>query len=181
MIQKVLYVLIFPNGKKYVGYSCERRGIVSRWWSHKCEAYRVNGEDYNSKKNRAIRKYGWKNIEKKILLLSDDVLYCKDMETQIIAAWNLRDDKYGYNMTAGGDGQISRECSLETKKKISESNKGKLAGNKHHMAKIRRFKNIKTGDVVEGNNAELSRIYGWNMFNMSGRGKSKGWEMLDRL
>jgi group I intron endonuclease len=173
-----VYILIFPNGKRYVGYSLDKQGIKSRWSKHKWEAFRQKSKDYNSKKNRAIRRYGWNNIHKKILVISDNEDYCKELEIKLIAAWNLQDDRFGYNCTAGGDGQTCRPCSQATKDKISVANKGKLVGEKHHMAKVRRFMNEKTGQIVEGLNNILSKKYGWNVGNMSSRKKSCGWSII---
>ena len=132
---------IFPNGKIYIGKTKttieERAG--------------VNGCRYgdNTLVGRAIRKYGWINVKKKILIsgLSKDDANIK--ERDLIAKYDSTNKKIGYNLTLGGDGgavvghtvseetkhkigeknritRLGKKLSEETRKKISESNKGRV-------------------------------------------------------
>jgi group I intron endonuclease len=133
-IIKGVYCLTFPNGKRYVGISFGKKGILNRWKGEALEAKRPKN---NSKLANAIRKYGWENVNKEIIIIIDDEKRMKNIETQLIALWNLQNDNYGYNMTAGGDGcknvipwNKGKEHSPETRKKISVANKGKGIGRK---------------------------------------------------
>lgn len=103
------------NGKRYVGITC--RTPEERW---------QNGTRYTHNEHfyRAIQKYGWDGFDHIILhrgLNKDDA--CK-LEVKYIRDWKLRDDKFGYNMTDGGEGCPGRVLSEETKAKISKSHIG---------------------------------------------------------
>ena len=146
-----VYKHTFPNGKIYVGITCQKP--QNRW-----------GKDGSGYKNqtliyRAIQKYGWDNIKHTILCekLSEEAA-CKK-EQEFISIFNSANPKYGYNNTYGGEhckhtlisrsklskaklGKPSnrKNCTLseESKLKISKSKKGKLVGadnpmyGKHH-------------------------------------------------
>lgn len=114
-----VYCLLFPNGKKYIGYTI-KQGFEIRFNDHYKDAY-TRKKQQNYLKSKAIRKYGWNNIEKKVLIISDDQDYCKLMEKQLIAAWKTNNIDYGYNSTSGGDGCNNHKHSEETKMKMRES------------------------------------------------------------
>lgn len=110
------------TGKYYIGQTTKT--IEQRWKGH------VN----NSKKDkpygifqRAIKKYGEENWEHEVLEsdISEEIL--NEREIFHIAKWNSSDTRYGYNLTEGGEGVIPNE---ETRKKLSESHKGKTPWNK---------------------------------------------------
>lgn len=109
------------NGKKYVGQTCV--GAENRWGK--------NGHNYLQKRNgrysqpifaHAILKYGWDNFEHKVVknhLTKEDA---DALERSLIESLSTTDSKYGYNSRDGGsNGSLSEE----TKKKISESLRGK--------------------------------------------------------
>jgi len=90
-----LYVLEFPNGKKYLGISVNPQE-------------RFRGHIYSSHKSTdllvysAFRKYGAENIKLRILC-TGYVNYIKDLEIKAIAQFKTRDPKFGYNVSIGGD------------------------------------------------------------------------------
>jgi group I intron endonuclease len=121
------------NNKVYVGITSRR---PEKRWDYGC-GYRGQRYFY-----RAIQKYGWDNFEHIIFaenLTQDEA--CK-MEICLIALYQTNNSKYGYNLSAGGDGGTTgiswsderrrhmsekmkgRKISEETKRKISESHKG---------------------------------------------------------
>lgn len=101
------------NGKKYVGITKQKP--ETRWHS---------GNGYNNSEYfwRAIKKYGWKNFEHKILFENLTKEEAEKIEVQLIAEWKTTNRSYGYNIANGGNhiGSISEE----TKKKISKKHKG---------------------------------------------------------
>jgi len=114
-----IYKLTFPNGKVYIG---QTGNFKARMREHK-----------NSKANytvsRAIRKYGWENIQTEILLTCGAQI---DMyERQYIRLLKSNEKELGYNVESGGN--LKKFVSLETRKKLSETHKGLLAGEKHPM------------------------------------------------
>lgn len=133
----LIYKIIFPNGRIYIGQTtCS---LKCRKQQHLYEANRPSGERYSYKLYRAIRKYSDQ--------LRWEVLYDNIPEDQLniaeICAIYTFDSYYnGYNSTLGGDGNRGyvpsqetrnklsiinqgKRLSAETKKKISESGKGK--------------------------------------------------------
>lgn len=84
---------ICPNKKVYIGItSCKP---TRRW---------ANGSGYpnNPYFTNAILKYGWDNIEHKILFENLEEKVAKDIEIKLISIWKSQD--MCYNITDGGDG-----------------------------------------------------------------------------
>ena len=86
-----VYCHTFPNGKKYIGISCE------------CEKRWNNGNGYNSqpKMKKAIQKYGWENIKHETVLDGLSKEQANKLEKYLIAELNTIQN--GYNVTIGGD------------------------------------------------------------------------------
>lgn len=113
------------NGKKYIGITCLKPNI--RWGA--------NGRNYKECPHfwNAIQKYGWDNFDHEILaegLSKDDAA---EMERRLICEMNTRDPRNGYNVAAGGYSQpgednpfYGRTHSIETRRKIVESNKRRV-------------------------------------------------------
>lgn len=70
-----VYIHIFPNQKKYVGITGQR--TKDRW--------RVNGNGYKPQKlvYRAIKKYGWENIEHIIVAENLSVTKAGELEKKL--------------------------------------------------------------------------------------------------
>ena len=117
-----VYIHIFPNNKVYIGIT--RNRIDIRW---------ANGKGYKKQKvmSNAINKYGWKNIEHKVLYENLTKEEAEQKEIELIAFYKSNQRKYGYNIENGGN--CVGKMSEETKKKISKSNIGKNTGIKNGM------------------------------------------------
>ena len=117
-----VYIHIFPNNKVYIGITRNRTDI--RW---------ANGKGYKSQKvmSNAINKYGWKNIEHKVLYENLTKEEAEQKEIELIAFYKSNQRKCGYNIENGGN--CVGKMSEETKKKISKSNIGKNTGIKNGM------------------------------------------------
>lgn len=109
-----VYIHIFPNNKVYIGMTCQEP--KERWKRGK--AYKENRHLYN-----AINKYGWDNIEHKILFDNLEKEDAELKEINLIKEYKANDNQYGYNIEYGGchNGKTSEQ----TKRKISMANKGK--------------------------------------------------------
>lgn len=120
-----IYKITSPKGRIYIGQSCD---IKDRWYDYTslwCE---------NQKKiYRSLKKHGVKNhtfeiihiLEQVNLTKSEIIKELNKLETYYIKEFNSfagGNKKNGLNLTKGGD---NRECSEETKRKISKANKGK--------------------------------------------------------
>ena len=111
-----LYMHISPNGKKYVGITCQKP--EKRW--RKGKGYIKNEYFY-----RAIQKYGWDNFQH--LIIFDDLTEdeANRLEEEYIRKYNLTDHNFGYNLHTGG---LHHTETQETKEKISNSRKGLMVG-----------------------------------------------------
>lgn len=126
-----VYMHIFPNNKVYVGITCRKPKY--RW---------DNGNGYKNNKymTNAIQKYGWNNIEHKILFTDLMKEEAERKEIELIAFYKSNQRKYGYNILEGGNAKDGlpedirkiialkhkgKSLTEEHKKKISEAEKGK--------------------------------------------------------
>lgn len=136
MEEKKYYVYkhTFPNNKVYIGIT--RQEPEKRW---------KNGLGYNAHQpimKRAIKKYGWQNIKHEILFENLTKEQACKKEIELITLYDSTNKQKGYNVSQGGEGttgvkptieskeknriaHLGKKASLETRKKISESNKGK--------------------------------------------------------
>ena len=104
----IVYVHICPNNKKYIGItklSPNRRWKNGKGYKHCVLFY------------KAIKKYGWENIEHKILFENLNKKDACQKEQQLIAFYKSNNSQYGYNITNGGN--TTATFTNEIKKKIS--------------------------------------------------------------
>ena len=106
-----------PVGKFYKGMSIYT--MEKRMREHKKKMMSgTNHPFYN-----ALRKYGWNNFKWTVLYESECIEDLEHAEKFYIKKFKTYDRKYGYNLRLGGEG--GGKLSEETKRKISESRKGK--------------------------------------------------------
>ena len=110
----VVYKHTCPNSKVYVGITCQK--VSQRW--RKGKGYRNNVYF-----TRAIQKYSWDKISHDILFVDLTKEEAEAKERELIAFYKSDNPKFGYNITHGGE--TTGKFSEETKRKISESNRGK--------------------------------------------------------
>ncbi len=106
------------NGKSYIGQTV--KSLESRKNEHK----RSLNDFYFI---RALRKYGFDSFEWGVLEYCDSKEELDEMEFHYIKQYGSFRPS-GYNMTLGGEGSLGWKPSVETKKKISNSKKGKSIG-----------------------------------------------------
>lgn len=102
------------NSKIYIGIT---KQTPSSRWGMGGQRYKDSPRFWN-----AIQKYGWDNFEHKILfseLTKDEA--CKK-EIELIKQYNSNDDRYGYNMTSGGEQHY--HFTGEVKQKLKEQKLG---------------------------------------------------------
>lgn len=154
----LVYMHITPNNKKYIGITSLKP--KERWNS----GY---GYSHNTLFFRAIKKYGWNNIEHKILYENLSQEEAEQKEIELISTFKTNNSKYGYNIENGGNstGKLSKETKRklseahkgkkfteEHKRKISEGNKGKTISNEHKKIlseKMKKDNPSKREDVKE--------------------------------
>ena len=114
------------NGKRYVGITC--KDPEYRWG--------VNGSKYKSSPHfySAIQRYGWDNFEHVVLLSGLTKEQACALERKLINKWQTRNNKFGYNISEGGNQgpalfgkdnpNFGKERSEEYRRHISESQMG---------------------------------------------------------
>lgn len=142
-----VYCLTFPNGKRYVGISFGKKGIKKRWEFYRGDTWKK--QDHNRKLYNALNKYGSENIKYEVILITEDIERMKRVEKQLIALWGLQNDKFGYNISDGGDGNTSRQLTPEQRKRKSDAAKLSIATHGHprlgkHLSKEQKDKQSKS-------------------------------------
>lgn len=105
------------NGKVYIGKS---NNIGNRWYEHKSELN--NGKHINSHLQNAWNKYGSESFKFDIIYEAIDENDALKMEEYFINKFKANENKYGYNLTTGGQ---SGYLSDESIAKVSNSRIGK--------------------------------------------------------
>ena len=151
-----VYKHTFPNGKVYIGQTCQKPE----------KRFKVNGTGY---KNctciyNAIKKYGWDNIKHEILFDNLSLEEANKLEVELIKKYNSTNHKYGYNLQSGGRNgthsdetkkkmsqwQIGKKLSDETKNKISKARTGQKDSEETRRKKSETHKKMPvTKEVLE--------------------------------
>lgn len=147
-----IYIHTAPNGKKYVGQTCQR--LERRW---------RNGHGYcrNPHFARAIEKYGWNNFTHEVVQLCETLEEANAAEKAFIKEYRTNEVEYGYNISGGADG---REMVAEsTRQLMSKIRKGKFVGcnnpnygRKHTEEERRKMSEAQRGRFL----GEKSPLYG---------------------
>lgn len=119
MSDYTVYMHTFPNGKRYVGITCQ--DVKRRWRDGKgYEGQAVYG---------AILKCGWNNVKHEVLFEGLTKEQAEEEEKALIKRYDTTSHANGYNVELGGN--ATGKVSDESKRKNSESHKGLMAGEKH--------------------------------------------------
>lgn len=109
-----IYRHIFPNGKVYIGQTCQKPEY--RW---------NNGRGYKSSPFifNAINKYGWNNIQHEVLFTGLDQLNADIIEEDLI--YYYKQIGKSYNLASGGSVNRGWKMSDEAKEKLRIINTGR--------------------------------------------------------
>lgn len=124
------------NNKVYIGITS--KGISARWKEHIYSA--EHGCPF--KLHNAIRKYGKENFSIELIDFCNSWEELTEKEQYYISEYKSLQDKFGYNMTEGGDGTFGRTHSEETKEKIRQKAIGR------EVTEATRLKLSKAGKVI---------------------------------
>lgn len=125
-----------PSGKVYIGITGKKP--EKRWQSG--SGYKQNKHFYS-----AILKYGWENIEHEIVENDLTKQQACELEIELIAKYDATDPRNGYNNSTGGECiAVGVRPSAETRRKLSEAQKGK-----HRSPETRR----KMSEARKGSNS----------------------------
>lgn len=121
MTNYVVYLLTFPNGKRYVGKTNDWK---RRWRGHK------HGARYGSRMpvHSAMRKYGFDSVKVEFVAFASNRDELIQLEKEQIALLNTQ-SPVGYNLTTGGEGNC--DPSLETRRRMSEAGRGRKKTESH--------------------------------------------------
>lgn len=111
-----VYAHITPSNKVYIGITSQ--DPLKRW---------KGGIGYSKQVYfyRAILKYGWNNIEHKILVSEISYTEAINLEKYYINIYKSNNLNFGYNLTEGGEGTLGFHHSEKTKEKISAKHIGR--------------------------------------------------------
>lgn len=115
------------NQKKYIGLSTN---IEQRLKNHLISLRNKNTKRENEHLIKSFHKYGEDAFQARIIIVCDQNILAP-MEQYLIKIFKTYNPKFGYNKTVGGE---RNQPTIETRKKISESKKGKnnpFYGRKH--------------------------------------------------
>lgn len=109
-----VYIHIFPNKKVYIGITKQKPEY--RW---------RNGTKYSNNEymTNAIIKYGWNNIEHKILYDNLSKEEAEKKEIELVKQYKSNIREFGYNILKGGN--VSNGMTEKGKQQMIEKNKGK--------------------------------------------------------
>lgn len=112
-----IYEHVSPNGKKYIGQTCQR--LTRRW---------RNGYGYvrNTYFYRAIEKYGWDNFQHNVICQCETLEEANKVESELIARFKTNDPQHGYNISGGADGR--ERVAESTRILMASVRKGKFTG-----------------------------------------------------
>lgn len=152
-MQYSVYKHTFPNGKIYIGITCQK--LEERWRNG--NGYLVknkNNEFHQPLMARAIQKYGWSNIKHEVIYTELTKKEAEEKEQKLISQHKSNNVNYGYNIENGGN-SIGKHTEV-VRKKISENKKGKKLPpfSEEHKRKIGESKkNKKRLDLSKRNQA----------------------------
>ena len=164
----LIYKIMAPNNKLYIGQVNEKKGINERWKQH------IRSASSNPEKgcrflNRAILKYGENNFHiEKICKVNSKV---KDITEQFCISFYKTLAPNGYNLQKGG---TFTQHSDETKRKRSESLRNLLKSNDKRKVWSDAKKNIPQDNKQ---NRKFSEDYLLPKYLRCLRGKSEGYSI----
>lgn len=111
-----IYCHVFPNGKKYIGITRTKLG----------RRFGKDGANYKTcvLVNRAIKKYGWENVEHIIIDVANTKADAEARERQYILEYQTDNPRFGYNILPGGD-VSTNDATEEMRHKLGNGNRGK--------------------------------------------------------
>lgn len=156
----IIYRCLLPNGKSYIGQT--HRELKERINEHIRKSKIKTEIGYNYPFYKAIRKYGYENLEWEIIDYADSSEELDEKEKYWISYYDtyIQHNK-GYNQTIGGKGQNGLIHSKQSIEKIRLSELGENNTN----AKLTKNQVLKIVDLSKTN--KYSQVELSKMFNTS--------------
>ena len=152
----IIYKYTSPSGKSYIGQTTRPEGRM--------EQHRRMQDD--SAFHRAIKKYGFDNFKYEVLV-TIDLEDKQELKQKLDYFEKFYIRKYktfenGYNETLGGGGNLGIKISEETRRKISESLKGRTLSEEQKRKLSEVNKGRKFGPMSEEQKRKLSEAHKGN-------------------
>lgn len=156
-----VYMHIFPNNKVYIGITSQK---TTRRWN--------NGNGYKSNKymTNAINKYGWNNVEHKIIYKDLSKEEAENKEKELILKYSSNNKKHGYNILEGGNASNGLTSEMLEKMSTITKNLWKDKDYRKHMKEVHQGKKFseETKKKMSENNAKY-----WQGKHLSKETKTK--------
>lgn len=143
MKKYIIYKLVFPNNKIYIGQT--KQNFKKRLNQHYTQSVNKKSKNYNFLICRAIRKYNWDDIKKEILCIVSKE-FVDEAEIYFIKEYQSNNKRFGYNIESGGN--KNKHLSEETKQLMSKAKLGENNpnyGKKHSKEIIEKMSKAKLG------------------------------------
>lgn len=121
------------NNRAYIGYTTQT--LDARKGQHISDMKRM---DRCKIFQNALRKYGSNNFEWEVILENATL----EDEIRLIEEHGTHKNRYGYNVTLGGEGNFGNKHSIETKQKMSQTRKGRKLSEEHKQNLRKPKKNV---------------------------------------
>lgn len=116
----IIYKLLFPNGKVYIGQTFQ--DFVQYMNRYNSISKNKKSPEYNRLIYRTIRKYNWNKVKKEIICTVSEE-FVDEAERYFIKLYKSNNKLFGYNLTDGGN--KNKHHSEETKEKLRKINLNK--------------------------------------------------------
>lgn len=152
----VVYKHTSPSNKVYIGITGQNPP-EKRW---------ANGHGYTDNQyfSRAIKKYSWDNILHEILYTDLTQQEAEQKEIELISYYKSADRNFGYNISLGGN-SIGKH-SEESKRKMSELSRGRIASEETRKKLSESHKNISDKTRTKMSESHKKEVY---QFDKNGR------------
>lgn len=151
-----VYMLEFPNGKRYIGVVASAHNTVAKRWA----CYKRLSCTGQPSLHRALVKYGVENVKFSMLVSEGSFEELWAAEIKYIAEFKTCDQAYGYNLATGGRGGRSGvPTTAETKAKMRALFLGKPtseeAKEKNRMAHLGRKATLEARERMRAAQAKI--------------------------
>ena len=137
------------NGKVYVGIT---KNFKKRMWQHRTVFKQINNSQYNNHLYSSMRKHKVDSFVFEVVKTMNSWKEICKYEIYLIDRLNATDDRFGYNMSKGGEGAYGAVRSPETKAKLSKIAKKQMTSKaRAHLSRIAKKQ------MSDPKNREISR------------------------
>lgn len=134
-----IYKITSPSNKVYIGQTIDLKTRISKYRNLNCKN---QTRIFNS-----LVKYGWDNHIFEIIEIVININILSEREVYFINFYNSF--KTGLNCTLGGEGCVGKIVSEASRKKMSESAKGKIQSKETIAKRIAKTTGLKRDDVFK--------------------------------